>query len=133
MIETGDRVQARKGELPSITVSEFDVTGIAGSIYSGASIGDIDTANGWTVELIRKALTNLHLPETVAEIQVTVQTDPSTPRILIGKGDVWRDELGVQVPVDQIIAWQPREVAAVVELPAEPAELTDTVTKSADS
>ena len=111
MIEIGDRVQARKivvreNAPDDVAVSEFTVTAVSGTKYSGSPFGVIeDGAKGWTVELARKDPANLHLPETASEILAHLHT--GFDMVLIGKGETWRDEAGRICPIDLILSWEP--------------------------
>lgn len=105
LIEVGDSVQARKGEYPNVAVREFPVAAIDGALVEGSVDGPVDTADGWTVEIIEKAPGNLHLPDTISEINARLRSDPLAPHVLVGKGTIWRDN-GVLVPVTQILEWQ---------------------------
>lgn len=109
MIETGDRVQARKitpqeGQPDDVAVSEFTVTAIDGTKFTGSPLGVVDTTKGWTVELARKAVENLHLPATVAKILAHLHTGFDV--VLIGEGDLWRNPEGKRVQIDQILSWE---------------------------
>jgi hypothetical protein len=108
-IEIGDTVLATKGEFPSVLTALFEVTGIEGTSYQGAPT-PIDTADGWMVEVGRKAITNLHLPTSLSEIDAKLSTTIAIT-LLTGKGENWRDETGQAVPVESILDWSPHEDA----------------------
>jgi hypothetical protein len=108
-IEIGDTVLATKGEFPSVLTAVFEVTGIDGTSYQGAPT-PIDTAEGWMVEVGRKAVANLHLPAWLSEIDAKLSTTVGTV-LLTGKGELWRDETGQVVPVESILDWTAHEDA----------------------
>lgn len=110
MIEVGDRVQARKiiqqeNAPDDVAVSEFTVTAINGKKYTGPFGVIEDGVDGVSVELARKDPANLHLPETIAEINAHLYT--GFDMVLIGKGTSWRDEAGRACPIDLILSWEP--------------------------
>jgi len=110
VIEIGDRAHARKitereDGPDDVAVSEFTVTAIDGTRYTGSPFGVIDIAEGWTIELARKDPSNLHLPTTATEILAHLYTGFDV--VLIGKDDLWRNPEGLRVQVDQILSWEP--------------------------
>lgn len=107
-IEVGDSVQAHHtDEGDQITTTEFTVTGIKGNVYSGASdvLGDLDTADGWHVELVRKG--NPKLPRGLAYIAAISIYDRSNPTKLIGAGDSWQVDGGAHIDHTTVLAWMP--------------------------
>lgn len=104
-IQVKDLVHARlyNPETRAIAVQEFRVTAINGTSYEGGSL-PCDTAEGWTVEVSRKALENLALPTTISEITVTDISN--NQHQLTGKNDVWRDATGKFFDVNLIISWR---------------------------
>lgn len=117
IIEAGDRIQARKvvvtdDDRPDqIIPVEFDTTGVSGEaparIVQGCALGDLAENDGWTFDLIRKAV--LHLPAGLSEIDAILLSHMSSPILLTGKGDVWRNTRGVQIDPSLILAWEAHE------------------------
>lgn len=110
VIEAGDRIQARKvvvtdDDRPDqIIPVEFDVTGITDGVVEGCVLGPCDPVEGWTFDIIRKAV--LNLPAGLSEIDAILLTHMSSPTLLTGKGEVWRNDRGEQVDTSLILAWE---------------------------
>lgn len=104
----GDVVQVRR-------VAEGEPTEIAeGTVTASTELTitlgtrPYSFADGWTCEVVRRDPENLHLPETLSEIDAWLVSDQAREVVLIGKGSSWRtDSTGELVPIDQIIAWAP--------------------------
>ena len=107
--EIGDRVHARlyNHETGSAAIQEFLVSSIEGTTYLGGAL-PCDTASGWTVEVIEKAINNLNLPPVLSEITAYGLYD--NPTHIIGKGENWMTLEGQNYPVRQIFRWVPGHV-----------------------
>ena len=104
-IEVGDYVQGRlySEDRTNVAVQNFSVQSIDGTIYTGG-VFDCDTSNGWSIELIRKAISNLNLPSELSEI---TGYDRSSRKIhLTGKARVWRDNKGRQIDIETLVSWE---------------------------
>lgn len=104
-IQVNDLLHARlvNPETRAVAVQEFRVTAIDGTSYEGGPL-PCDTADGWTVEVARKALENLALPSTISEITVTDISN--NQHQLIGKESTWRDSNGTLFDVNLIMSWR---------------------------
>lgn len=105
----GDFAQVRRvAENEPIETAEGSVTA---STEEAVTLGTREYiyADGWTSELIRRAPENLNLPTSLAEITAWLAADQSRPVVLVGKVETWRrDDTGELIPIDQILAWEPR-------------------------
>ena len=102
MIQVNDIVIATLQDGNSIATQNFVVTEIDGTKYIGGAL-ECDTANGWVVEILRKNIDNLALPQTISEIRVIDRSD--NLHDLVGKGTTWRDQNGNLFDVANIISW----------------------------
>jgi hypothetical protein len=102
MIEVNDIIRATLQDGKSTAVQNFTVSEIDGTKYLGGAL-ECDTANGWVVEILRKNIDNLALPETLSEIRVTDRSN--RVHELVGKGTAWRDSNGNLFDVANIISW----------------------------
>ena len=102
MIQVNDIVRATLQVDGSTAAQNFTVTEIDGTKYLGGAL-ECDTANGWVVEILRKNIDNLALPETISEIRVTDRSN--RVHELVGKGTAWRDSNGNLFDVANIISW----------------------------
>ena len=102
MIEINDIVRATLQDGKSVATQNFTVSEIDGTKYLGGAL-ECDTVNGWVVEIIRKNIDNLALPETISEIRVTDRSN--RVHELVGKGLAWRDSSGNLFDVANIISW----------------------------
>ena len=102
MIEINDIVRATLQDGKSVATQNFTVSEIDGTKYIGGAL-ECDTANGWVVEIIRKNINNLALPETISEIRVIDRSN--RVHELVGKGLAWRDSSGNLFDVANIISW----------------------------
>ena len=104
-LEIGDYVHARfySSDRTSVATQNFLVSAIDGTIYAGGAL-DCDTANGWSIELLRKARRNLHLPTELSEITVFDKKDNKT--YLTGKEPKWRTENGNLYTIDNVVRWE---------------------------
>lgn len=104
-IEVGDFVHGRlyNEDRTNVAVQNFSVKFIDGTVYKGGVL-DCDTSNGWSIELIRKAISNLNLPSELSEI---TGCDRSGKKIhLTGKARVWRDDKGRQIDIETLVSWE---------------------------
>lgn len=106
MIQQGDVVEATlvDPETQNAVSQLFTVTEIAGTVYSGGTF-EVDTETGWQVRLSRKSLANLNLPATLSEIYMIDRSNNA--RLVVGRGEVWRDESGALVDLVDVFAWTP--------------------------
>ena len=102
MIQVSDIVRATLQDGKSVATQNFTVTEIDGTKYLGGAL-ECDTTNGWVVEIIRKNINNLALPETISEIRVIDRSNQVYE--LVGKGTAWRDSNGNLFDVANIISW----------------------------
>lgn len=102
MIQVNDIVLATLQDGKSIATQNFTVTEIDGTKYFGGVL-DCDTDAGWVVEILRKNIDNLALPETISEIRATDRSN--RVHELVGKGTAWRDSNGNLFDVANIISW----------------------------
>lgn len=104
-IQVNDLIHARmvNSETRAIAVQEFKVTAINGTSYEGGPL-PCDTADGWTVEVSRKDLANLALPNVISEI--TVVDISNNQHQLTGKETLWRDNNGQFFDVNLIMSWR---------------------------
>jgi hypothetical protein len=104
MIEVKDFIHATYTN-PSngaVMVQQFVLTEVDGTLYKGGAV-DCDTANGWTVEILRKDVSNLRLPSTISEIVVTDRSN--NKHLLVGKGENWKDEKGKLFEISGVVSW----------------------------
>lgn len=106
MIQPGDVIEATLVDPESQnTVSQlFTVTEVSNTAYLGGQF-DVDTAEGWQVRLSRKSLANLNLPTTLSEVYFIDRSNRA--QLVIGKGEVWRNEAGVLIDLVDVFAWTP--------------------------
>ena len=102
MIEVNDSVVATLQVGKSVAVQNFTVTKIEGTKYYGGAL-ECDTVAGWVVEILRKDIHNLALPETISEIRAIDRSNNSHD--LVGKGTTWRDIDGNLFEVANIVSW----------------------------
>jgi hypothetical protein len=105
IIEVGDYVHGRlyDEDRTNVVVQDFVVKSIEGTIYKGGVI-DCDTSAGWSIELIRKFVPNLNLPQELSEI---TGYDRYNKKIhLTGKVRLWRDDRGRQIDVETLVTWE---------------------------
>lgn len=102
MIQVNDIVVATLQAGKSVAVQNFTVTEIDGTKYIGGAL-ECDTDAGWVVEILRKNIDNLALPETISEIRAIDRSNNSHD--LVGKGKTWRDQNGNLFDVANIISW----------------------------
>jgi hypothetical protein len=102
MIEVNDVVRATLEVGKSVAFQNFTVTGIDGTKYLGGAL-DCDTDNGWVVEVVRKDISNLNLPDSISEIRVYDRSNQTHD--LVGKGVTWRNSNGELFDVANIISW----------------------------
>jgi hypothetical protein len=105
-IEVGDFVHATlyNPATDATLVQQFTVAETDGIVYRGGEL-DCDITTGWTVELIRKSLSNLNLPTSISEI-IAIDKRGKTHK-LVGKNDLWRDTNGALFDVADIVSWEP--------------------------
>ncbi len=87
----------------STAAQSFKVTAVTGTSYEGGALS-CDTADGWYVELSRKDLANLNLPEEISEI--TAYDISNNSHFLTGKSVTWRDQDGKVFDVSLILDWK---------------------------
>ena len=105
IIEVGDYVHGRlySEDRTNVVVQDFSVSSIDGTVYTGG-VMDCDTSLGWEIELIRKSVPNLNLPQVLSEI---TGYDRYNKKIhLTGKARAWRDNRGAQIDVETLITWE---------------------------
>ena len=102
MIQVNDIVVATLQVGKSVAVQNFTVTEIDGTKYFGGAL-ECDTDAGWVVEILRKNIDNLALPQTISEIRAIDRSNNSHD--LTGKGITWRDQNGNLFDVANIISW----------------------------
>jgi hypothetical protein len=104
-IQIGDYVHGRlyNEDRTNVVVQDFSVKSIDGTTYTGGVI-DCDTSLGWEIELIRKSVPNLNLPQELSEI---TGYDRYNKKIhLTGKARVWRDNGGNQIDIETLVTWE---------------------------
>jgi len=69
MIQVNDIVRATLQDGKSTAVQNFTVSEIDGTKYFGGAL-ECDTEAGWVVEILRKNIDNLALPETISETRL---------------------------------------------------------------
>jgi hypothetical protein len=102
MIQVNDIVIATLQDGKSVATQNFTVTKIDGTRYLGGPL-ECDTEAGWVVEILKKNLDNLALPQTISEIRAIDRSNNSHD--LVGKGISWRDSNGNLFDVANIISW----------------------------
>lgn len=105
IIEVGDYVHGRlyNEDRSNVVVQDFAVKSIDGTVYTGGVL-DCDTSAGWSIELIRKFVPNLNLPQELSEI--TGYDKYNNKIYLTGKARVWRDSNGAQIDIETLVNWE---------------------------
>ncbi len=106
MIAVGDRVQARKSANDDVATTEFTVTAIQGGAFAGSPLGALNTADGWTVELIRRG--DPAMPDTMADIAVWLVENRTEPCHVFGSPAFgWRTADGRSIDPADVLHWEP--------------------------
>lgn len=104
-IAVGDRVQARKSAGDDVATTEFTVTGIEGGAYDGSPLGPVETADGWSVELIRRG--DPAMPTTMADIAVWLVENRTEPcRVFGGPAFGWQTPQGRRIDPADVLHWE---------------------------
>lgn len=104
-IEAGDRVHARKETPEGVIPLEFEVTAVTAGVVSGSPLGDLDPADGWSLEVTWKA--DPGLPETLSDLAAWTIYSPTAPIRILGPIDgVWRVNAGPTLDPHAVLAWQ---------------------------
>lgn len=110
IIDSGDRVAARKETPQGVIPLEFTVTEVGeGGVLGGSPLGALDPADGWTFELLGKD--DPELPDTLSDLAVWTIHDRATPVRCIGPVDgIFRTAVGgLVVPPATVLGWIPWE------------------------